>query len=453
MRNAQILDLLNEYLFLGVFISILIILVFFIGYFLIYKKLLKKEKKLSFKKIISVGIFIVYIFIVLSATLLDRYDGISSQVTLQLFSAYKYAWNYWSIKEWRNIILNILLFVPIGMLLPIIFKKLNKFWKVYLISFLITIFIEIFQLVTHRGVFEIDDIFNNTIGSFIGYGLIYLILCIKGNNYYSKEKKVCILLQIPLFFMMLVFLIIFYMYHSKEFGNNMYDYVYKINMENIDVKGKCEFNDDSKNMSIYKIDYATKEELLSLAIDIFKKNNLKIDETQNIEYDDEIYYWSQDGSMTSIRYIGKTYSFNLNGEKVVKILSDFGIEIPLDANYKINELGEYEFNLDMIETNEGILNGNLKCSISKDEKILSCGNNILLLKKVKDLKCISEVEAFNKIKNGEFNLNGYMDTNKITVKSVELTYFTDSKGFYQPNYYFKTDEEIDIFIPAINNLN
>ncbi|MEI3563747.1 MAG: VanZ family protein [Agathobacter rectalis] len=33
------------------------------------------------------------------------------------------------------------------------------------------LFIEVVQLITGRGVFETDDIINNTIGAMIGYGL------------------------------------------------------------------------------------------------------------------------------------------------------------------------------------------------------------------------------------------------------------------------------------------
>ena len=37
------------------------------------------------------------------------------------------------------------------------------------------LFIEVVQLITGRGVFETDDIINNTIGAMIGYGLFSVV--------------------------------------------------------------------------------------------------------------------------------------------------------------------------------------------------------------------------------------------------------------------------------------
>ena len=61
---------------------------------------------------------------------------------------------------WRNIILNICMFIPLGFLLPFL-DKFKIWWKNYLVGLATTLIIELLQLVTHRGIFEIDDIINN----------------------------------------------------------------------------------------------------------------------------------------------------------------------------------------------------------------------------------------------------------------------------------------------------
>lgn len=70
-------------------------------------------------------------------------------------------------------ILNIVLFVPFGVFV----KTRNHDYsvlKIVLSGFLISLIIEVLQLLLRRGYFEADDLINNTIGVFAGY-LIYLI--------------------------------------------------------------------------------------------------------------------------------------------------------------------------------------------------------------------------------------------------------------------------------------
>ncbi|MBQ7300419.1 MAG: VanZ family protein [Clostridia bacterium] len=70
-------------------------------------------------------------------------------------------------------ILNVLLFVPYGYLLPYIKKK--PFLKqTVLYSFLLSLCIEYFQFLFKRGIFDIDDLICNTVGGLIG-GMIFHI--------------------------------------------------------------------------------------------------------------------------------------------------------------------------------------------------------------------------------------------------------------------------------------
>lgn len=75
---------------------------------------------------------------------------------------------------WESILLNILLCIPLGYLLPFVFAKL-KGWHVLLIAFLCSVLTEGVQLVFRLGWFEFDDIINNTLGAVIG---LVMYLCI-----------------------------------------------------------------------------------------------------------------------------------------------------------------------------------------------------------------------------------------------------------------------------------
>ena len=71
-----------------------------------------------------------------------------------------------------NILGNIAMFVPVGIVLPFCFKNLNNIIKVTLVGLCCTLFIEISQLPLYQRRTDIDDVLLNTIGVFIG-ALVY----------------------------------------------------------------------------------------------------------------------------------------------------------------------------------------------------------------------------------------------------------------------------------------
>lgn len=85
--------------------------------------------------------------------------------------------NYYAITElnyWQpfmiNFLGNICIFMPIGFMVPLLWSRFNRFWKVALIGFGISFFIETTQLTQARST-DIDDLWLNTLGSMMGYGL------------------------------------------------------------------------------------------------------------------------------------------------------------------------------------------------------------------------------------------------------------------------------------------
>ena len=73
-----------------------------------------------------------------------------------------------------NLLGNIALFVPMGIFLPLVFKRAKGWLKVVIATFLISLCFELFQLFTHTGHFDVDDLILNSIGGLVGYGC-YLI--------------------------------------------------------------------------------------------------------------------------------------------------------------------------------------------------------------------------------------------------------------------------------------
>ena len=70
----------------------------------------------------------------------------------------------------QQIILNTLFFVPLGLTLPyVLTEKTSKPIRLSIIcGFLLSLTVELLQLILHRGTFETEDIITNTLGTAIG---------------------------------------------------------------------------------------------------------------------------------------------------------------------------------------------------------------------------------------------------------------------------------------------
>ena len=74
-----------------------------------------------------------------------------------------------------NIIGNISMFIPTGIILPILYPHLDRFWKVLLAGAGLSFVIEMMQLLFPGSVSDIDDLILNTAGVAIGYGIYRLV--------------------------------------------------------------------------------------------------------------------------------------------------------------------------------------------------------------------------------------------------------------------------------------
>lgn len=75
-----------------------------------------------------------------------------------------------------NIAGNIAAFVPFGIFLPIFSKRCRHFWYTALYSLELSLFVELLQLLTKVGSFDVDDLLLNTIGGMTGYVIYRLFI-------------------------------------------------------------------------------------------------------------------------------------------------------------------------------------------------------------------------------------------------------------------------------------
>ncbi len=93
-----------------------------------------------------------------------------------------------------NFIGNILVLCPLGFLIPLWRKKKTGWVRILISTFLCSFLIEILQLVTKVGVFDVDDLLLNTLGGLLGFFCYNMILRWfhrrKRNKTRCREKRV-----------------------------------------------------------------------------------------------------------------------------------------------------------------------------------------------------------------------------------------------------------------------
>jgi glycopeptide antibiotics resistance protein len=147
--------------------------------------------------LVQIGInssFYVYIFMVLTLTgyfILFREVSMhdwwhkmvlrverKDRVNLELFKVFK----IYRVTN-RQVLGNLVMLFPLGIYLPVLYKKMSGFFKVVFICMLFSVAIELLQLITSFRSTDIDDVFLNTTGASFGY-FTYLVF----SNFFKFSK-------------------------------------------------------------------------------------------------------------------------------------------------------------------------------------------------------------------------------------------------------------------------
>lgn len=372
-----------------------------------------------------------------------------------------------------------------GFLLPFYLEKFKKSYFTILIGFCVTLLIEILQYITKIGIFEIDDIFNNTLGLIIGY--FTFLIC--KSLYIKQNRKMIFIYILPALITICAFLGIYIKYKNQEVGNLKFGYTYKINMRNVKVENRIEFSNNIDKKDIYYTKILSQMETKEIAEKIFENLDVEIEESRTDIYEDEAIYYSKQQHSIWVKYNGGTYKFNApvwekkeqsldnknefyenNGvaikyqennnvkgaseETIRNALKKLGIIIPKNAKFEETSEGEYIFSIDMNVQDNSLIDGTIKCSYYNGEVIRNLKNDLLKYEKVNEKEIISEQEAYQEILEGKFLYDNYKNEKleSIIIKDVNIQYTLDTKGYYVPVYVFDVEmnnEENSIEIKAL----
>ncbi len=132
----------------------------------IYVCNLLSRKHIVLSQAVAGLLLFLFLGVVFGSTVFTRIPG-ERQYKLELFWSWKRVLNGDSGLLKENL-LNCILLIPMGLLLPIMLNHNVRWWKAMLIGIVTSAMIETCQLVFYRGLFEWDDMIHNGIGCMIG---------------------------------------------------------------------------------------------------------------------------------------------------------------------------------------------------------------------------------------------------------------------------------------------
>lgn len=93
----------------------------------------------------------------------------------------------WGFSDLYGLLMNIVLFVPLGMMIPLLWKKGASLLQTTFIGFSFSLLIEMSQLFNWRAT-DIDDLLMNTLGTVIGY-IVYTVFLKKVTIFQVDNEK------------------------------------------------------------------------------------------------------------------------------------------------------------------------------------------------------------------------------------------------------------------------
>ncbi|PDY74118.1 VanZ family protein [Bacillus cereus] len=175
MHTGVLISYLYTYFF-----TIIFCIVFQIGFYF------KAKRNISIRHFLWVYIFLFYLSLVYKVTQIATVWDISryetwirvSQINLTLFDT----------AGSTTYLLNIVLFMPLGFLLPTIWPQFRKMKNTVCAGFFFSLAIELNQLLNNR-ITDIDDLFTNTLGAVVGYVLYKVLYTALFKMILKREEK------------------------------------------------------------------------------------------------------------------------------------------------------------------------------------------------------------------------------------------------------------------------
>lgn len=429
-------------------IAIVITVAVYTGiYNLLKKKREKPSKRTMLAEFVLVGWVVMFIYV---TQVMSFGNGMGERMNLvplrQFITAFRYGSNNAS-GVWQ-FLLNIIMFVPLGFLLPVVFKRLRSWHGVLVVSLAFTVATELLQLISYRGT-DIDDVIANTVGGLCGFAL-YLVMI--GLVHILCHKSIAVSkYRLRLSTGMVLLVLVMGVFTSLKFcdGSSKYGNLYYGHLIPNEVEVKATLDDTQTKRPVYQ--YAEQMSLSALEEKLQSVTKFDGDWVKNNT--DETYYSLSDGDSKVIFIFpyhtwSVYYEYGVDGEaskeinessalqKAWKYMEKFGIEntdVVYDADNDEN-FADDNYYFDFTPTAEDGMTkvyGDVLLELGKDGRLISISDKRIWCEYVKNVQCLSMSDSIDVAQEvGCGNWQG-----KAVVESVEESYsFISDTGYLIPTW-------------------
>lgn len=416
-----------------------------------------------------------------AVTLMNRMEsGMGMGIQLRPFLAFWEAWNAFTLQVWLNPLLNIAMFLPLGVLLPLAVKRFQRWYWMLAAGAGISLVIEGLQHFLSRGQADVDDLICNTLGAMLGYCLVMLFLSLK------RKRWKCAGAYAALPVLSIAALAgVFLAYHFQPYGNLADAPIYAANTKGVEWVQECALSEEPGPSGVYWAEPFTKEScdafaaefLGQLGVEInFESPDVDVNYYDNIaaytdhstyslwvNYKDRSYHYTDDRVDRDLRHIEKD---GTSESELRSALEELGIDVPGAARFIVvnREKGRYAFQAESVVEDGMLTDGKLTCRVAEDGILFRIDNALSVSALQGNATVISPLEAYHRLCAGRFSwrdvpMFDILSPKRVRVVACNLEYLTDSKGFRQPVYMFTLSDDRDAerggsgwstFVPALS---
>lgn len=430
-------------------------------------------KPLPGRRLFLFTAFLGYLFGLLAITMLFRQDGQHVWQT-HLFSAFWEAWHMFSLHFWLLYLLNIAMFIPLGVLLPLVARPFRRWYVTIPVGFGVSLLIECVQSLFAIGSPDVDDLFCNTLGSALGY-----CLCMVGLSLAEKRPRRMAAYGVLPLLSAAALAGIFIAYYTQPYGNLMDGPKYRADTGAVEWVVDCQLSEEPPQVGVYYAPPFDHDGALAFGEAFAEKHGKHIDTIFN--YDEWILFSGSQGTgetsfSLDVYLADRSYEYwnsgvahqqpdsgTMSEDFLRETLAEYDIGIPEEAVLTYDEElmgeGRYRFDARQILEGDTLTDGYVLIDMTAEGEVVRLWNYMQTSRLAATETILSEAEAYRRLREGRFLNTRWFENwveerhpSEARVLSCSLEYITDTKGYRQPVYAFViANRNGETIVPALRD--
>ena len=430
-------------------------------------------KSLLGRRLFLFTVFLGYLFGLLAITMLFRQAGQHVWQT-HLFSAFWEAWHMFSLHFWLLYLLNIAMFIPLGVLLPLVARPFRRWYVTIPVGFGVSLLIECVQSLFAIGSPDVDDLFCNTLGSALGY-----CLCMVGLSLAEKRPRRMAAYGVLPLLSAAALAGIFIAYYTQPYGNLMDGPKYRADTGAVEWVVDCQLSEEPPQVGVYYAPPFDHDGALAFGEAFAEKHGKHIDTIFN--YDEWILFSGSQGTgetsfSLDVYLADRSYEYwnsgvahqqpdsgTMSEDFLRETLAEYDIGIPEEAVLTYDEElmgeGRYRFDARQILEGDTLTDGYVLIDMTAEGEVVRLWNYMQTSRLAATETILSEAEAYRRLREGRFLNTRWFENwveerhpSEARVLSCRLEYITDTKGYRQPVYAFViANRNGETIVPALRD--